>query len=81
MSGKIRVVLNRKGVRCLLRSDEMASVCRQYADKAAGRLGDGYEVSEHVGRNRVNASVRTRSAEAVRDNYNNNSILKAVYGK
>lgn len=81
MSRKISISLNREGVRRLLRSEEMAAVCRQYADKAADRLGDGYEVSEHVGRNRVNASVRTKSAEAVRDNYKNNSLLKAVYGK
>ena len=46
--------LNREGVRSLLKSDEMMKVCETYANNALSALGDGYEKSNHVGRNRVN---------------------------
>ena len=75
---KTKIVLNKKGVRELLRSQEMMNVCASYAKKAVQKLGDGYEVSNHVGKNRVNSSVRTVTSEAVKENMENNTILKAV---
>lgn len=78
MSQTIKFELDRSGVRELLRSDEMMEICREYADKAADRLGDGYEVSEYTGRNRVNASVAAVSGKARKENSDNNTILKAV---
>ena len=76
----IKIKLNRSGVRELLRSDEMLGVCCWYAAAAQGRLGAGYEVSTHTGKNRVNASVSAVTEEAKRENAANNSILKAVGG-
>lgn len=78
MSQTIKFELDRSGVRELLRSDEMMEICREYADKAVDRLGDGYEASEHTGRNRVNASVKAVSYKARKENLENNTILKAV---
>lgn len=78
MSQTIKFELDRSGVRELLRSDEMMEICREYADKAVDRLGGGYEVSEHTGRNRVNASVKAVSYKARKENLENNTILKAV---
>ena len=75
---KVRVELCREGVRELLRSEEMLSVCREHAERAAERCGRGYEVNTHVGRNRVNAEVRAVTWEAWRDNLRNNTILKAL---
>lgn len=75
---KVKVVLNREGVRELLRSDEMMSVCEEYADKALSKLGAGYEVTTHTGSSRVNASIGTASYDAMHDNMKNNSILKAL---
>ena len=78
---KTTLKLNRAGVRALLRSDEAESICRSFAQKAAGSLGEGYEVSSYKGKNRVNASVRAQSYQARSDNLKNNTILKAVCGK
>lgn len=77
---KVEFQLNREGVRQLLKSPEMESICLQYANSALGRLGLGYEVSTHSGRNRVNAEVKAETFAARRDNLKNNSILKAVRG-
>lgn len=73
--------LNRQGVRELLRSDEMLQAVKAEADAAVAQLGAGYEAGTHVGKNRVNASVYAATAAAKRENLQNNTILKAVFGK
>lgn len=75
---EVRIVLNREGVRALLRSPEMQSICTQHACAARSRLGDGYEVTSYTGKNRVNASIKAVSRAAKRDNARNNTILKAL---
>lgn len=77
---KIKFKLNRAGVRELLRSSEAMGVCEQYAHAIQSRAGSGYEVSTMVGKNRANASVYAATVEARRDNYQNNTLLKARGG-
>lgn len=76
-----KFVLNREGVRDLLRSKEMMDICSDYANSALGRLGSGYEVTTHTGQNRVNAQVAAETFAAKRENLKSNTILKAVFGK
>ncbi len=76
MSNKLRFELNSAGVRELLKSSGMVSVLISYADDIAGRAGTGY--STHIGANRANVSVETDTAEAVEDNYDNNTLLKSI---
>lgn len=79
MAEKFRIELNPEGVRELLQSPEMEAVCREHAEAIAARAGgDGYSVTTHTGRTRVNASVYAASAKAKRDNMKNNTLLKAV---
>lgn len=75
---KVKIELNRAGVRELLRSEAAGELCRSIADGVAGRAGDGYEVTTHVGQNRVNCSVRAETFAAMRDNMKNNTLLKAL---
>lgn len=77
---KVKFELNRAGVRELLRSPEAVSVCRSYAENVKGRAGEGYEVTTYTGRNRANASVHAETYEARKDNYDNNTLLKALGG-
>lgn len=77
---KVKFELNRKGVRELLRSSEMLGVCKQYADAARGRAGEGYEVSTYIGKNRVNASVYADTYDARKDNSEHNTLLKSLGG-
>lgn len=74
----VRIELNREGVRELLRSDEMKAICEGHANAALTRLGDGYETSSMVGKNRVNAEIKAVSYKAKIDNLKNNSILKSL---
>lgn len=77
---KVRIELNGSGVRELLRSSEMKSVCESHANRALGGLGDGYVVTSMTGKNRVNASVYAESYEAKKENLKSNTILKALGG-
>lgn len=77
---KLKVKLNKPEVRKLLKSQEMMNACSSVAEKAYSRLGDGYLLKKHVGVNRVNISIGTSSAKAVKENYENNTILKALGG-
>lgn len=78
--GKVKVVLNRNGVRELLKSSEMKSVLADYASRSMSRLKSGYESDTFDGRNRANAMIWAESFEAKRDNSKNNSILKSLRG-
>ncbi|MBQ1575188.1 MAG: hypothetical protein IIZ78_28995 [Clostridiales bacterium] len=72
--------LNREGVRELLRSDEMMDVCSEYASASLSRLGTGYTMDTHRGKNRVNAQVTAETWEARHENAKSNSILKSLRG-
>ncbi len=78
MADNLKVTLNRSGVRQLLRSQEMMNLCTKYAYTAQAKLGEGYEVSYMTGKNRVNAEVAAVSDAAIRENQENNTILKAL---
>lgn len=77
----VKVKLNRKGVRALLQSNDIRTVCAQHAQNAMAHLGDGYETNTYTGRTRVNAGIRAKSRKARREAFASNSIWKAVTGK
>lgn len=76
--GNVKIELNREGVRALLRSPGMMAVCKEHADAARARLGAGYAVTTHTGRNRVNAQIAAEAPAARRENAEGNTILKAL---
>ena len=76
----VKFVLNSAGVKELLQSSEMMSICKTYAEQVASRAGDGYEVTTYTGAKRVNASVHADTPEAVKDTFTNNTLIKALYG-
>jgi len=78
MAEKLKVVLNRRGVRELLRSQEMMNVCTHYAFAAQSRLGEGYKVNYRTGKNRVNAEILAATPQTIQENSDNNTILKAL---
>lgn len=78
---KVKVVLNKQGVKELLKSEEMKAICLEHANKAVNKLGPGYSAGAYVGQNRVNASVHADTPQAQAENAKNNTIMKAVMGK
>ncbi|MBR6473421.1 MAG: hypothetical protein IKS99_06855 [Firmicutes bacterium] len=77
---KVRFELNKKGVRELLQSQDMQKVIDRYAYQVQSRAGDGYEVESYTGFDRAHAIVYAATAKARKDNYENNTLLKARGG-
>lgn len=74
---RTRIVLNKKNVKELLKSQEMMNICLEHAEATRSAAGGiGYVVDSHVGKSRVNASVRANTVESIKDNYKNNTLLK-----
>lgn len=78
MAKKVKVKLNRSGVRKMLRSTEIMQVCKDHAYATQAALGEGYEVTYRTGKNRANAEIAAVSKEAREENAKNNTILKAL---
>jgi len=60
----VKFVLNRAGVRELLRGAQMQAEVTRRAEHIAAAAGPGHEVVSSVGRNRARAEVRTTTIEA-----------------
>lgn len=75
---EFRFELNRKGVRQLLKSDEMRAGLKEVSGSIRQRLGDGYATDSKLMSTRAVASVYAKTPEARKDNQENNSILKAL---
>ena len=75
------VSINYEGIGELLRSDWAADCCTEVAEDIAARAGDGYEVAEpHFTGQRVAVNVYAATKVALNDNYENNTLLRAVGG-
>ena len=72
----LKFELNKKGVRELLKSQEMVDVLMSYADRVAENAGDGF--NSYIGRNRANVSVAASTPEAEKKNYKDNTLIKAL---
>jgi hypothetical protein len=75
---KMKFVLDRAGVRELLKSPEAMAVCKEHADASCRSLGAGYTVTTYTGKTRVNASIAASTQRARRENAENNTILKSL---
>lgn len=70
--------LNIAGLRQMRRSEPFMELVESHAKDIKNQCGDGYETSSNVGRSRANARVYTQTYEAMQDNLDNNTLLKAV---
>lgn len=77
----VKIELNSAGIKQFLHSREVAKCVKNYADKAADRLGEGYKSDYKHMPTRVIASVYTDTDEARQQNLQENSLLKAVLQK
>lgn len=78
MSKKFKFKLNHAGVGQLLKSSEMVDVLEEKATGIRNGAGDGYAQDTYIGKSRANAMVYADTYQAKKDNYKNNTLLKAV---
>lgn len=84
MAANVKVVINREGVRALLRSEGAQAFAKERADRiaaaaAAGSVNGGtFETSVIAGRNRAHASVITADFPAMLDEANDHILTAAI---
>lgn len=78
MANGVKVSVNYAGVGQLLKSKEMQDMLESRASEIKNRCGDGYETDTYIAGTRVIASVYTGDFDAMRDQKNNNTLLKAL---
>lgn len=74
----VRIELNSAGIREMLLSPEMQAVLEEHAAQVAGRCGAGYEHDVHLTGGRAVASAYAVTPDAVKDNLDNNTLLRAL---
>ena len=62
----------------VLKAEYMRRAVDEVAKQIQARAGDGYVASSTIGRKRALAMVYTDTPEAMRDNNQNNTLLKAL---
>ena len=80
---KVKIVLNKSGLRELMCSDEIIDIMSQKADETIRKCPKGYyEKSIYIGKNRANVSIFTDDEETywrnVRKGPNENEVIKAL---
>lgn len=75
---KVKVVLNKAGVRELLKSDEMMGACNEQAEKITAKAGEGFGITTRKGKRRVVVQVKTETKAAYFRCIRGNILLKCL---
>lgn len=75
---KVRIELNSSGIQNLLKGSEVEALVKSKADEIATRAGRGYSSDSRQMPGRVIASAYTADEEAMRDNMENNTLLRSL---
>ncbi len=75
---KVKVVLNKAGVRELLKDPGVGSFCLQKAREVQMRAGENFEAEARNYPERTGAAVHPANAEGYYDNLNNNTLLRSL---
>lgn len=81
MSSKVKVIKivpNNIGYRQLLNSVELQKYMLDLGMNVASSCGSDYAVTAQAGRTRLHVRVATTSQKALNDNYDNNTLVRAV---
>jgi hypothetical protein len=80
MIKKTEFKLNLAGLNELMKSAEMQQVLDEKGKEVASRAGEGYGYRTHVASFVAITNVFPDTKEAAKDNYTNNTLLKAING-
>lgn len=80
MGNQVKVKLNDAGIKELLKSPEMTEHCRSLAEQVLIRAGEGYVMEQRNYPERTGYAVRPDTKAAYKDNYDNNTLLRALGG-
>jgi hypothetical protein len=73
-----KIKTNNRGYRMLLNGMELQKFCNDLGEQVSKKAGTGYVVTTQIGKKRLHTRVAAVTKEAVKDNLENNTLLKAV---
>lgn len=76
--GKTRVELNLQGINEVMKSTYIQEACEAAAKAIADATGQDYETETGTINYIAYSNVVTADKEAIQDNYDNNTLLKAI---
>lgn len=74
----VKIELNTANIGALLKSNEMQNLLQNEANRIQSSLGSQYSTDTKLMSTRVIASVYTTDKDAIEDNLNNDSMIKAM---
>ena len=77
---KLKVKLNRAGVRELMKDSGVVGVCQDEMGKRAASAGEGYVMERIEHPTRTGYALRAETPAAIHDNFENNTLLKLING-
>lgn len=78
MARDVRVVIDRRAIRQLLRSQEVLDDLTRRGRAVAAAAGPGHELQPYVGRNRARVTVRTATDDARRAEATDRRLTAAI---
>jgi hypothetical protein len=76
--GKVGIKLNMPGINAVMKGDGIQSVLKAAGDSVASSAGEGYAAEVRTINWIAVCNIYPDSKEAAKDNYKNNSLLKAL---
>lgn len=76
----VKFKLDEEGVKKLLKSQDVANECKKHADKVYARVSSvpGYKLESRQYPERNGYAIFADEQPAIKDNYENNSLLKSL---
>lgn len=74
----MKIELDHHGIEAVLKSEELQHCLQEVADGICSRCPEGYATDVYMAETRAISSVYTETFDAMRDNLENNTILKAM---
>ena len=78
MAKEVEFKLNLLGLNDLMKSAEMQSALLEAGQTVAGIAGEGFAAEVHVANFRAISNVYPENKEAAKENYKDNTLLKAL---
>lgn len=76
--GKVGIKLNMPGINAVMKGDGIQSVLKAAGDSVASSAGEGYAAEVRTINWIAVCNIYPDSKQAAKDNYKNNSLLKAL---
>lgn len=76
----VKFVPDDKGIQELLKGQAMQQLLSDLGKQKAMQAGHGYMSDVHVHQRRAVANIAPATARAIKDNLNNNTLLKVIGG-